>query len=203
MRWPTWPPTLKERGSAAARDAQFARPRGTARGHARGRRHVGRRRFLGDGGAAEGRGLRRRRRHAAALRPRRGDPPQGRLLRRPGHPRRPRGRRAHRHPALRARLREPLQGDGDRPFAASYVAGETPVPCVHCNKSIKFKDLLVDRARSRRRVLATGHYVASRPLPDGGRALYRAARCRARPELFPVRHHAASSSTSCAFRSAT
>ena len=48
---------MKERGSAAARDAQFARPGGTARGHARGRRDVGRRRFLGDGGAAEGRGL--------------------------------------------------------------------------------------------------------------------------------------------------
>ena len=88
------PMTMKERGAAAAQDAQFARSRGTARGHARGRRDVGRRRFLGDGGAAEGRGLRRRRRHAAALRPWRGDPPQGRLLRRPGHPRRPRGRRA-------------------------------------------------------------------------------------------------------------
>ena len=85
---------VKERGSAAARDAQFARTGGTARGHARGRRDVGRRRFLGDGGAPEGRGLRRRRRHAAALRPWRGDAPQGRLLRRPGHPRRPRGRRA-------------------------------------------------------------------------------------------------------------
>ena len=89
------------------------------------------------------------------------------------------------------------------PFAASYVAGETPVPCVHCNMSIKFKDLLSTARDLGARVLATGHYVASRPLAGGGRALYRALRCRARPELFPVRDHRASSSTSCAFRSAT
>jgi tRNA-uridine 2-sulfurtransferase len=60
------------------------------------------------------------------------------------------------------------------PFAASYVAGETPVPCVHCNMSIKFKDLLSTARDLGARVLATGHYVASRPLPGGGRALYRA-----------------------------
>ncbi len=60
------------------------------------------------------------------------------------------------------------------PFAASYVAGETPVPCVHCNMSIKFKDLLSTARDLGARVLATGHYVASRPLPDGGRALFRA-----------------------------
>jgi tRNA-specific 2-thiouridylase len=60
------------------------------------------------------------------------------------------------------------------PFAASYVAGETPVPCVNCNISIKFKDLLSTARDLGARVLATGHYVASRPLAGGGRALYRA-----------------------------
>jgi tRNA-specific 2-thiouridylase len=59
-------------------------------------------------------------------------------------------------------------------FAESYIAGETPVPCVECNQSIKFRDLL-DTARDLgAAVLATGHYVASRALPGGGRALYRA-----------------------------
>src|SRR6202161_4731600 len=59
-------------------------------------------------------------------------------------------------------------------FAESYVAGETPVPCVECNQSIKFRDLL-DTARDLgAKFLATGHYVASRSLPGGGRALYRA-----------------------------
>ena len=58
-------------------------------------------------------------------------------------------------------------------FAESYVAGETPVPCVDCNQSIKFRDLLTTARELGARVLATGHYVASRGLP-GGRALYRA-----------------------------
>jgi tRNA-uridine 2-sulfurtransferase len=59
-------------------------------------------------------------------------------------------------------------------FAASYVAGETPVPCLECNQSIKFRDLLQTARELGAKVLATGHYVASRPLPGGGRALYRA-----------------------------
>src|ERR1700728_2831889 len=59
-------------------------------------------------------------------------------------------------------------------FAESYVAGETPVPCVECNQSIKFRDLLQTARELGAKVLATGHYVASRALPGGGRALYRA-----------------------------
>jgi len=59
-------------------------------------------------------------------------------------------------------------------FAESYAAGETPVPCIECNQAIKFRDLL-DTARELGAVaLATGHYVASRRLADGSRALYRA-----------------------------
>src|SRR5437763_8019208 len=59
-------------------------------------------------------------------------------------------------------------------FAESYVAGETPVPCVECNQAIKFRDLLVTARELGAAVLATGHYVASRRQPDGSRALYRA-----------------------------
>jgi tRNA-uridine 2-sulfurtransferase len=60
-------------------------------------------------------------------------------------------------------------------FVDSYLSGETPVPCIECNRQIKFRDLL-DTARDLgAAVLATGHYVASRALPDGRRALYRAA----------------------------
>jgi tRNA-specific 2-thiouridylase len=40
--------------------------------------------------------------------------------------------------------------------------------------SIKFHDLLITARELGAAVLATGHYVASRPLPGGGRALYRA-----------------------------
>jgi tRNA-uridine 2-sulfurtransferase len=59
-------------------------------------------------------------------------------------------------------------------FAESYVAGETPVPCVECNRSIKFNDLLATARDLGARVLATGHYVVNRRLADGSQALYRA-----------------------------
>jgi tRNA-specific 2-thiouridylase len=58
-------------------------------------------------------------------------------------------------------------------FAESYVAGETPVPCVDCNMAIKFRELLITAQELGAKALATGHYVASRPGP-AGRALYRA-----------------------------
>lgn len=61
------------------------------------------------------------------------------------------------------------------PFAASYAAGETPVPCASCNSAVKFADLL-DTARDLGAdVLATGHYCISRALPGGARGLYRGA----------------------------
>ncbi len=59
-------------------------------------------------------------------------------------------------------------------FAESYIAGETPVPCVACNMSIKFHDLLITARELGADVLATGHYIASRSLPGGGRGLFRA-----------------------------
>src|ERR1700749_3008589 len=59
-------------------------------------------------------------------------------------------------------------------FAQSYIAGETPVPCVDCNMSIKFHDLLGTARELGAKALATGHYVASRQLADGGRGLFRA-----------------------------
>ncbi len=60
------------------------------------------------------------------------------------------------------------------PFADSYVAGETPVPCVNCNMTVKFQDLLATSRELGAKVLATGHYVASHAMPDGRRALFRA-----------------------------
>ncbi len=59
-------------------------------------------------------------------------------------------------------------------FAESYIHGETPVPCVDCNTMIKFHDLLITARELGAQALATGHYVAARPLPAGGRGLYRA-----------------------------
>jgi tRNA-uridine 2-sulfurtransferase len=59
-------------------------------------------------------------------------------------------------------------------FAESYLAGETPIPCVECNRTIKFRDLLETAKQVGAEALVTGHYVVSRALPDGRRALYRA-----------------------------
>jgi tRNA-specific 2-thiouridylase len=59
-------------------------------------------------------------------------------------------------------------------FAESYVAGETPVPCIDCNMEVKFRDLLSTARELGAKALATGHYVASRVEASGGRALYRA-----------------------------
>ena len=61
------------------------------------------------------------------------------------------------------------------PFAESYLKGETPIPCVACNQTVKFLDLLDMAKDLGARALATGHYVASRALPGGGRGLFRAA----------------------------
>ncbi|GGC91384.1 tRNA-specific 2-thiouridylase MnmA [Chelatococcus reniformis] len=60
-------------------------------------------------------------------------------------------------------------------FADAYLAGETPIPCIECNRSIKFADLLETARDIGADVLATGHYVASRRLPSGSRGLFRAA----------------------------
>jgi tRNA-specific 2-thiouridylase len=44
-------------------------------------------------------------------------------------------------------------------FADAYLRGETPIPCVRCNQTVKFRDLL-DVARDLgAEAMATGHYV--------------------------------------------
>jgi len=59
-------------------------------------------------------------------------------------------------------------------FADSYAAGETPVPCVRCNQSVKFADLTAMARELGAERLATGHYVRR---VDGaaGAELHRAA----------------------------
>ena len=52
-------------------------------------------------------------------------------------------------------------------FAASYIAGETPVPCIQCNQKVKFRDLLGMARDLGAQALATGHYVRSLMGPAG------------------------------------
>jgi tRNA-specific 2-thiouridylase len=58
------------------------------------------------------------------------------------------------------------------PFAESYVSGETPIPCVSCNQTVKFADLLETARELGADALATGHYIRSRA-NGAHRALYR------------------------------
>ena len=78
-------------------------------------------------------------------------------------------------------------------FADSYAAGETPVPCVRCNQTVKFTDLTALAQGLGAERLATGHYVRRIDGPDGAGVAPR-RRPGPRPELVPVRHHARSSS---------
>lgn len=44
-------------------------------------------------------------------------------------------------------------------FAESYMRGETPVPCIRCNQTVKFRDLVKVAKELNADCLATGHYV--------------------------------------------
>ena len=52
-------------------------------------------------------------------------------------------------------------------FADAYVRGETPIPCVMCNQTVKFRDLLKTAKELGADALATGHYVQRKVGPDG------------------------------------
>lgn len=54
-----------------------------------------------------------------------------------------------------SRFRDAVMED----FADTYLAGETPIPCVKCNQSVKFKDLLSTARELGADCMATGHYV--------------------------------------------
>ena len=59
-------------------------------------------------------------------------------------------------------------------FADSYLRGETPIPCVRCNQTVKFRDLLGTARDLGAEALATGHYVRRVDGPAGPE-LHRAA----------------------------
>jgi tRNA-uridine 2-sulfurtransferase len=60
-----------------------------------------------------------------------------------------------------SRFRESVIDD----FADGYLAGETPVPCVRCNQTVKFADLFARAKALGAAALATGHYVRSARRP--------------------------------------
>ena len=58
-------------------------------------------------------------------------------------------------------------------FIDSYVAGETPIPCVQCNQTVKFRDLFKYAKELNADALVTGHYV-TRLQNNGTACMYRA-----------------------------
>lgn len=66
-----------------------------------------------------------------------------------------------------SRFRESVIDD----FVSSYVQGATPIPCVRCNQTVKFADLLGYARDLDASALATGHYIESRTRADGRRDL--------------------------------
>lgn len=97
-------------------------------------------------------------------------------------------------------LREQFHALIVRPFAEAYARGETPNPCAHCNRRLKF-GLLLDEARKLgAEKLATGHYADFAEHPRYGAVLRRGAdpgkdqsyflaltpACRLKAAVFPL-----------------
>jgi tRNA-specific 2-thiouridylase len=59
-------------------------------------------------------------------------------------------------------------------FADTYARGETPIPCVRCNQTVKFRDLLATARDLGADALATGHYVRRGLDADGHARMLRA-----------------------------
>lgn len=69
-----------------------------------------------------------------------------------------------------SRFREQVMED----FADTYLAGSTPIPCIRCNQTVKFSDLLATARDLGADCLATGHYIR-REVGRAGPELHRAA----------------------------
>ncbi len=52
-------------------------------------------------------------------------------------------------------------------FADAYLRGETPVPCIRCNQTVKFRDLVETARDLGAAAMATGHYVRRGQGPAG------------------------------------
>ena len=81
-----------------------------------------------------------------------------------------------------------------RPFTEAYLRGETPNPCIICNPSTKFKNLLAEADRIGAELVATGHYTRTEngrlmkgmPANDQSYMLCRLSREQVRRAVFPL-----------------
>ena len=52
-------------------------------------------------------------------------------------------------------------------FVDSYLSGHTPIPCIRCNETVKFRDLLGMARELGAQAMVTGHYIATLKGQDG------------------------------------
>lgn len=69
-----------------------------------------------------------------------------------------------------SRFKEQVMED----FADTYLSGSTPIPCIRCNQTVKFKDLLETAHDLGADAMATGHYIRREIGADGHAELHRA-----------------------------
>jgi tRNA-specific 2-thiouridylase len=79
-------------------------------------------------------------------------------------------------------LREEFRRAVVAPFVRSFARGETPNPCIRCNGSFRFAELLAFARRAGARTLATGHYA--RIVEHGGRFLLGRGRDAAKDQSY-------------------
>ena len=59
------------------------------------------------------------------------------------------------------------------PFINSYLKGQTPIPCAHCNSKIKFPIIINEALKLNSDLIATGHYAKIKQQKDGSYSLYK------------------------------
>ena len=67
-----------------------------------------------------------------------------------------------------SRFKESVMDD----FADTYLAGHTPIPCIRCNETVKFRDMLETARELGAAALVTGHYIETR-MNDGSWEMHR------------------------------
>ena len=91
-------------------------------------------------------------------------------------------------------IRQALEEKVCAPFAAGYLAGETPLPCALCNPAVKFPALLGAAAEAGAFYVSTGHYARvekgalkkGRPANDQSYMLARLTREQLQHVIFPL-----------------
>lgn len=80
--------------------------------------------------------------------------------------------------------RQPFKDKVMTPFINSYLAGETPNPCVECNRYIKFDELYARAKDLGATYIATGHYCKRTKSPDGTRYFLKKAKDHSKDQSY-------------------